>query len=102
MNTKTLWESFEATGDNVVERVKQIVHEGNVRRVVVKRDGCTVAEFPVTVGVVGVVVAPVLAALGALVAVMKDCTIEVERSPADTPPGIESPPNAPEPLDEQC
>jgi hypothetical protein len=102
MSTKTLWESFEAKSENVVERVKQIVHEGNVRRVVVTRDGCTVAEFPLTVGVVGVVVAPVLAALGALVAVMKDCTIEVERSEGDAPPRVELPPANPEPLDEQC
>jgi hypothetical protein len=55
MSTKTLWESFEAKSENVVERVKQIVHEGNVRRVVVKGDGSIVAEFPLTDGAVGAV-----------------------------------------------
>jgi hypothetical protein len=56
------------------------VHEGNVRRVVVKQGERTVAEFPLTAGVVGTVVAPVLAAIGALVALLNDCTIEVERT----------------------
>ena len=60
--------------------MKKIVHEGNVRRIVIKQDGRTVAEFPMTVGVVGAVVAPVLAAVGALAAVLTECTIEVERS----------------------
>ena len=88
MKTKTIWETFKAEGENVVEKVKQIVHKGNVRRVVVKQDGRKVAEFPLTAGVVGAVIAPVLAAIGALVALMKDCTIEIERAPVDgTPKG---------------
>jgi hypothetical protein len=102
MSTKTLWESFEAKSENVVERVKQIVHEGNVRRVVVKRDGCTVAEFPLTAGVVGAVLAPVLAALGALVAVMKDCTIEVERAEHAASGKPEQTPVTAQPIDQQC
>ena len=81
MNTKTVWETFKAEGENVVEKVKQIVHEGNVRRVVVKHQGRKVAEFPLTAGVVGAVLAPVLAAIGALAALMKDCTIAIERTP---------------------
>jgi len=80
VNTKTFWESFKAEGENVVEKVRQLVHEGNVRRVVVKQNDRVVAEFPLTAGVVGAVLAPVLAAIGALVALMKDCTIEVERT----------------------
>ena len=83
MSTKTFWESFKAESENVVDKVRDVVREGNVRRVVVKHDGRTVAEFPLTAGVVGVVLAPVLAAIGALVALMKDCTIEVERSGDD-------------------
>jgi Domain of unknown function (DUF4342) len=79
MNTKTCWESFKAEGESVLDKVKQMVHEGNVRRVVVKHEGRRVAEFPLTAGVVGAVLAPVLAAIGALIALMKDCTIEVER-----------------------
>ena len=99
MTTKTVWETFKAEGENVVEQVKQIVHEGNVRRVVVKHEGRKVAEFPLTAGVVGAVLAPVLAAIGALVALMKDCTIAIERTPVAGPPeGVA----VPEPVDEQC
>ena len=63
-----------------MDAVKKVLHEGNVRRIVIKQEGRTVAEFPMTVGVVGAVVAPVLAAVGALAAVLTECTIEVERS----------------------
>jgi hypothetical protein len=91
---KTFWESFKAEGENVVDKVKQIVHEGNVRRVVVKHDGRTVAEFPLTAGVVGAVLAPVLAAIGALVALMKDCTIEMERTRNESAPESEPVPVA--------
>ena len=69
MTTKTVWDSFKAESENVVEKVKELVHEGNVRRVVVKHEGRVVAEFPLTAGVVGVVLAPVLAAIGARCAV---------------------------------
>jgi Domain of unknown function (DUF4342) len=102
MHTKTFWESFKAESENVVEKVKELVHEGNVRRVIVKHEGRVVAEFPLTAGVVGAVLAPVLAAIAALVALMKDCTVEVERtqnqgSPknAQTPVGVGS-------VDDQC
>jgi uncharacterized integral membrane protein len=57
-----------------------VLHEGNVRRIVIKQEGRTVAEFPLTVGVVGAVVAPILAAVGALAAVLTECSIEVERT----------------------
>jgi hypothetical protein len=80
MTEKTCWESIKAEGATVIERLKQLIHEGNVRRVVVKQGGRTVAEFPLTAGVVGAVLAPVLAAIGALVALLKDCSIEVERT----------------------
>jgi len=73
------WESFKVKGEELLDRVKQILHEGNVRRIVVKQGGRTVVEFPLTLGVVGTVVAPVLAAVGALAAVLTECTIEVER-----------------------
>jgi hypothetical protein len=62
-----------------VDNVERLIHEGNVRRVVIKQDENTVAEFPLTVGVIGLVLAPVLAVVGALAAVMSDSTIEVER-----------------------
>jgi hypothetical protein len=99
MTTKTFWETFKAEGENVVEKVKQIVHEGNVRRVVVKHDGRKVAEFPLTAGVVGAVLAPVLAAIGALVALMKECTIEIERTSVD---GSTKDAALVEAVDEQC
>jgi hypothetical protein len=102
MRTKTFWESFKAEGENVAEKVKQVVHEGNVRRVVVKHGGQIVAEFPLTAGVVGVVIAPVLAAIGALVAMMKDCTIEVERTRVEASRRTESALRTGAAVDEQC
>lgn len=85
------WESFKVTGDDLLRRVKEILHEGNVRRVVIKQGSRTVVEFPVTVGVVGALAAPSLAAVGALAALLTECTIEVEREsdkPAPPPPTI--------------
>ena len=79
MEHTTVTESFKVAADQLVDAVKKLLHEGNVRRIVIKQDGQSVAEFPVTVGVVGAVVAPVLAAVGALAAVLTQCTIEVER-----------------------
>ena len=75
----TQWQSFKVHGDELLSRVREIVHEGNVRRIVIKQGGRTVVEFPLTVGVVGVLAAPMLAALGALAALLTECTIEVER-----------------------
>lgn len=79
MAKRALWESIRVKGDQVVATVKQVIHEGNVRRIVVKQGGRVLAEFPVTVGVVGAVLAPMLAALGALAALLTECTILVER-----------------------
>ena len=80
MSDKTFWESIKVEGENIVDKVRELIHQGNVRRVVVQHQGRTVAEFPLTAGVVGAVLAPVLAAVGALVALLKDCTIQVERT----------------------
>jgi len=79
MTEKTYWDSFKAEGVNVIAKIKGLIHEGNVRRVVIQHQGRTVAEFPLTAGVIGAVLAPVLAAIGALVALLQDCTIQVER-----------------------
>jgi hypothetical protein len=79
------WETFKVTGDDLLRRVKEILHEGNVRRVVIKQGARTIVEFPVTVGVVGALAAPSLAAVGALAALLTECTIEVERE-RETPP----------------
>jgi hypothetical protein len=80
MSEKTYWESIKAEGDQLLERLKELVHEGNVRRVVVQHEGRTVAEFPLTAGVLGALIAPVAAAIGAIAALLKDCTIAVERA----------------------
>jgi Domain of unknown function (DUF4342) len=86
MSEKTCWESFKAESEGVVEKLKALIHEGNVRRVVIQHEGRTVAEFPLTAGLVGAVLAPVVAAIGAIVALLKDCTIQVERvDAAETP-----------------
>jgi len=84
MNEKTYWDSFKAESENVIAKIKALIHEGNVRRVVIQHQGHSVAEFPLTAGVVGAVLAPVLAAIGALVALLQDCTIHVERETKDT------------------
>ena len=87
MSEKTFWDTVSAEGEAVVDKLKALIHEGNVRRVVIRQEGRTVAEFPLTAGVVGAVLAPVLAAIGALVAVMQNCSIEVEREQrSDTAP----------------
>ena len=77
---RTFWEKIEGTTDQLLAKLKQLVEEGNVRRVVVKQRGRTVAEFPLTAGVIGVVLAPVAAAIGALTALLTECTIEVEKT----------------------
>ena len=79
MEAKTHWETFKAESDAALEKLKALIHEGNVRRVVIQYQGRTIAEFPLTVGVVGAVLAPVAAAVAAVAAVLKDCTIHVER-----------------------
>lgn len=73
------WESVKVKGDELLGRMRQLVHEGKVRRIIVKQRGRTVAEFPLSVGVVGAVTSPVLAAVGALAALMTDCTLEIYR-----------------------
>ena len=80
MTETTAWESFKAEGANVVEKLNGLFREGNVRRVVVEHKGRTVAEFPLTAGVIGAVIAPVAAAVGVLVALLQNCTIKVERT----------------------
>jgi hypothetical protein len=85
MTEKTSWETFKAESGNVLERLRSLIREGNVRRVVVKHDGRTVAEFPLTAGVVGALLAPIVAAIGALIALLQDCTIEVERQQTEKP-----------------
>ena len=79
MAETTFWEAVKGDAQTIVDKVKAIVHEGNVRRIIVQHEGRTVAEFPLTAGVVGAVLAPALAAIAAIVAMLKDCTLQVER-----------------------
>ena len=82
---RTWREKIEGTTEQILAQIKRLIDEGNVRRVLVKQQGRTIAEFPLTVGVVGTVIAPVAAALGALTAVLADCSIEVEKTVPATP-----------------
>jgi hypothetical protein len=73
-------EEFEVTGEKVVETVKELVHQGNIRRISIRgADGRSIIEIPLTLGVVGAMVLPAWAALGALAALVTRCTIVVER-----------------------
>ena len=72
-------ETISVEGGDLLEHVKHLIHEGNVRRIAIVHDGHSVMEIPVTVGVVGILAAPWLAAVGAAAAVLTECTIEVER-----------------------
>lgn len=75
----TTREKIQVTADKLVEVVKKLIHEGNVRRLIVRQGERTVMEIPLTIAAVGVLVAPLLAAIGALAAVASDYTLEVER-----------------------
>ena len=73
-------EQFKVSGEEIVKKIKELIKEGNVRRVKIKdENGKTLMEFTLTIGVIGTVLAPILAAAGALAALAANCTIEVER-----------------------
>jgi len=77
-NVKT--EEFEVSSDDLVKTVKKLIHEGNIRRIIIKDEkGKLLLEIPVTIGVIGVVIAPWLAALGVIGAIATNCKIVVER-----------------------
>lgn len=77
---ETRKEEFKVDGEELLRKVKELIAEGNVRRISIKdKDGKVFAEFPVTIGVVGLVFAPALAAIGAIAALLTECTIAVER-----------------------
>jgi uncharacterized protein DUF4342 len=76
---KTFWQTIETTGDQVLNTIKELIEAGNVRRIRVRQKDRVIAEFPLTFGVIGTVLAPIVAAIGALTAVMAECTIEVEK-----------------------
>ena len=73
-------ESFTVSGEELLKKVKELINEGNIRRIIIKtKEGKTLVELPLSIGVVGAVLAPVLAAVGAIAALVTECTITVER-----------------------
>jgi hypothetical protein len=82
-------EEFKVSGEKMIAKVKELVHEGNIRRIIIKdAEGKTLIEAPLTIGVVGVVLLPVWAALGAIAALAAELTIVIERV-EDKPGGQE-------------
>ena len=73
-------ESFSIHGENLLKKIKELIEEGNIRKITITdKAGRELMSFPLTIGVVGVLVAPVLAAIGAIAALVGECTITVER-----------------------
>lgn len=73
-------ETFRVSGQDLVDKVKQLLHEGNIRKItIIDKNGREIVKFPLTFGVVGVAAAPVVAAVGAIAALITECTIAVER-----------------------
>jgi hypothetical protein len=79
MNEQRGPEEFRVAGGQLVDKVKELLHEGNIRRIQIKQQDRVVLEIPLTFAAVGVLVAPLLAALGAFAALASECTIVVER-----------------------
>jgi hypothetical protein len=77
---KTRTEEFRVDGEKLIGKVKEVIHEGNIRRIIIKdKDGKTVLEIPMTFGVVGVLIAPQLAAIGAIAALLTEATVVIEK-----------------------
>jgi hypothetical protein len=77
---KSAWESFEVAGDELMTKVKEIIKEGNARRIIIKNEKDeTVMEFSLTIGAIGAVLAPMFAAVGTLAALATNCTILIEK-----------------------
>lgn len=79
-NKKAKEETFKVNGEELIAKVKALIKEGNIRHITIKdKKGKVIVEFPLTIGVVGAVIAPVLAAVGAIAALVSECSITVER-----------------------
>jgi hypothetical protein len=78
-------EEFSVKGEDLLGRIKELIAEGNVRRIVIKNsEGRTLIEIPLTLGVVGALIAPVAAAVGAVAALVTECTISITRQVDET------------------
>ena len=74
-------EEFRVEGEKLIAKIKELLHEGNIRRIIIKdKEGKTVMEIPMTLGVVGALIAPQLAAIGAIAALVTEATLVVEKS----------------------
>jgi hypothetical protein len=74
-------EEFRVEGEKLIARVKELIHEGNIRRIIIKdKEGKALMEIPVTFGVVGALLAPQLAAIGAIAALITEATVVVEKN----------------------
>lgn len=78
---KVRTEEFSVNGEDLIAKIKEIIHEGKIRRIIIKKkDGATVMEIPMTLGVVGALIAPQLAAIGAIAALVTEATVVVEKA----------------------
>ena len=84
-NPTSAREEMRVRGAQLLDKVNEIIAAGNVRKVIVKHDGKTIVEIPLTIGLIGTLLAPQVAALGAIAALVTECSIEVVRT--DVPPG---------------
>ena len=78
------FEELQVMGEQLLTKVKELVHEGNVRRIIIKQEGNTIVEFPLNIGLVGAILAPTLAAIGAIGALIAQCSIEIVRTERPT------------------
>ncbi|HSM02283.1 MAG TPA: DUF4342 domain-containing protein [Acidimicrobiia bacterium] len=80
MANEERWEEIKVQGEQLLSKVRELVHEGNVRRIVIENEnGQTLVELPLTIGVVGTLLLPMAAAVGAIAAVVTECTIRFDR-----------------------
>ena len=80
MDEEKRTEEFKINGEDLIEKIKDIIKQGNAKKITIKgKEGNEILSFPVTIGVVGIVLAPVFAALGAIAALATECTIVIER-----------------------
>jgi len=87
LNFQQVVEEIQVMGANLVEKVKELINEGNVQRVIIKNEqGHTLVEIPVTLAAIGVIAAPVLAAVSAIAGIVTKCTLVVERREPPPPP----------------
>jgi len=79
MTERVKQEEIKISGDQLLAKVKELIHQGNIRRIVIKQDGRSIIELPLNLAIVGAVILPTLAAVGAVAALVTECSIVVER-----------------------